>query len=370
MTSFAKVRSQQPLEWGKKACEAIMSKYEPVEMPPANRWHYHQGVFLCGVHRIWEMDHNEAYFQYVKDYVDALIDEDGNFLFRRDELDAIQAGLLLLPLFRRTGEYRYQEAARKLRGLLHTLNRNRFGGFWHKDKYPNQMWLDGLYMAGPFAVQYGQQFNEPELIDLVLRQEELMRNHTKDEATGLYVHAWDASKQVAVCDKETGKTEEVWGRALGWYAMALADLIDLLGENHMKRPVLESAFQSLMARLPTYQDEQTGLWYQVVDKGNQPDNWLESSCTSLFVYALAKGYRLGLLGEDAFFHAEKGLSGLLDYAVDIEEDGALVLKMICIGTSIGRYDDYISRPTSANDLHGVGAFALACTEIEKGRKHR
>ncbi|WP_413376266.1 glycoside hydrolase family 88/105 protein [Alkalihalobacillus sp. 1P02AB] len=368
MTNAEKIQNQTPLEWGKRASESIMNQYKPIEMPPANRWHYHQGVFLCGVHRIWEMEKDERYFDYVKEYVDDLIDENGNFLFARDELDAIQAGLLLLPLYEKTGEFRYKEAARKLRHLLNTINRNQYGGFWHKDKYPNQMWLDGLYMAGPFALEYGRLFNEPELTELFLRQEALIRQYTKDEVTGLYMHAWDASKQVSVCDKETGKTTEVWGRALGWYTMTLADVIDWLGEEHYKQPELVRAFQELMTNLLTYQDEKSGLWYQVVDKGDQPDNWLESSCTSLFVYALAKGYRLGLLDEIAYKKAEKGLAGIIEHSIETDEKGELLLKDICIGTSIGFYEDYVTRPTSVNDLHGVGAFALACTEIEKARQ--
>ncbi|KMK74398.1 glycoside hydrolase family 88/105 protein [Alkalihalobacillus pseudalcaliphilus] len=368
MTEATKSLKYTPLEWAKKACDSIMQLYRPVEMPPAHRWHYHQGVFLCGVHRIWEMEQDERYWHYVKEYVDELVDEQGNFIFRRDELDAIQAGLLLLPLYEKTGEYRYKEAARKLRGLFHTLNRNRYGGFWHKDKYPNQMWLDGLYMGGPFALQYGQMFNEPELTDLFIRQEALIRKFTKDESTGLYKHAWDASKQVAVCDKETGQTTEVWGRALGWYVMTLADVIEWLGDDHYKQAELMGAFEDVMENLMRYQDEESGLWYQVVDKGEQEDNWLESSCTSLFVYALAKGYRLGYLKKEAYERAVKGLNGIIEHSVEISEEGSLELKDICIGTSIGFYEDYVTRPTSVNDLHGVGAFALACTEVEKAQK--
>ncbi|WP_054705940.1 glycoside hydrolase family 88 protein [Bacillus sp. JCM 19041] len=365
MANKTGVEIATPLEWGKRAVETVMEQYKPLDMPPANRWHYHQGVFLCGVHRIWELERSNAYFDYIKGYVDGLVDEDGNFLFRRDELDAIQAGLLLFPLYKDTGEYRYKEAARKLRSLLDTLNRNRDGGFWHKDKYPNQMWLDGLYMAGPFAIQYGQQFNEGELIDLVLAQEQLMRTSTKDEQTGLYVHAWDASKQAEVCDPVTGKTTEVWGRALGWYAMTLIDFIDLLHKEPQKRAPLIKVFQALMTRLIAYQDEESGLWYQVVDKGDKDGNWLESSCSCLFAYALAKGNRLGFLDDQALQQSEKAFNGILAHSVEVATDGSVSLHDICIGTSIGRYQDYINRPTTINDLHGVGAFALCTAELEK-----
>ncbi|WP_088102788.1 glycoside hydrolase family 88/105 protein [Halalkalibacter urbisdiaboli] len=357
------VKGKVALEWAEKACQSLMKKYEPVKLPPADRWHYHQGVFLCGVHSVWQETKNDEYFAYFKEYVDKLIDEEGNFYFERDQLDAIQPGLLLLPLYQLTGEKRYKVAAEKLRNLLKTINKTSEQGFWHKDKYPYQMWLDGLYMAGPFTLQYGQQFDEPELVDLVLYQESLMRKHTKDEKSGLYFHGWDESKKAPWANPETGAAPEIWGRALGWYGLAVVDIISLLPENHPKRAELITVIEDYVKSLVKYQDEETGLWYQVVDKGEREDNWLETSCTSLYVYTIAKAVNEGYIDESYFAAAKKGYEGIINHKIEEQEDGSLSLTGICIGTSIGVYDYYVERETSENDLHGVGAFVLASMQI-------
>ncbi|ENH96504.1 hypothetical protein J416_10421 [Gracilibacillus halophilus YIM-C55.5] len=356
------VTQKTALDWAKLACDTLMQQYEPVKLPPADRWHYHQGVFLCGMYDVWKQTNEKKYYDYVKTYVDQLIDENGNFYFARSELDAIQPGLLLLPLYEETKDEKYKLAARKLRHLLNTLNKTKEGGFWHKDKYPYQMWLDGLYMAGPFAIQYGQRFGEPELTDLVMEQERLMRKHTQKE-NGLYYHGYDESKK-APWATEQGHAPEIWGRALGWYSMVTANFIEMLPEGHEKREELKTVVKQLVDALITYQDKETGLWYQVVDKGDQSDNYLESSCSCLFTYAIAKAVNMGYVDTSYLTYAEKAYDGLLKNKVEVDDRGRFHLHDICIGTSIGTYDYYVHRERSTNDLHGVGAFALASIQLE------
>lgn len=356
------------LEWAEKASESLMTQYEPILLPPENRWHYHQGVFLCGIYSLWQETKNKSYFNYFKEYVDKLIDENGNFYFERDQLDAIQPGLLLLPLYELTGDERYKIAATKLRNILNTINKTSEGGFWHKDKYPYQMWLDGLYMAGPFTLKYGQQFNEPELIDLVLHQEELMRKNTKDERTGLYFHGWDERGQTPWSVPETNTAPEIWGRSLGWYGLALVDIISMLPDSHSKKAELTSVLQQLIENIVRYQDDETGLWYQVIDKGYLEDNWLESSCSCLFIYTIAKAVNEGYIDKTYIEYAEKGYQGVIKHAIKLDEGGNVTLTGICIGTSIGVYDYYVNRETSENDLHGVGAFILASVQLQKCNK--
>lgn len=360
-----KFNGKSTLEWAEEACQSLMNQYEPNQLPPENRWHYHQGVFLCGMYEVWKETKKDSYYHYVKEYVDKLIDEEGSFLFARSELDAIQPGLLLLPLYKETGDKRYKIAATKLRNLLKTLNQTSEGGFWHKDKYPYQMWLDGLYMAGPFTIQYGQMFDEPELVDLVMHQEELMRKHTKNEETGLYYHGWD-EKAEQEWATESGHAPEIWGRALGWYAMVLTNFIELLPQDHSKREELIMVVSELFDSLIDFQDEATGLWYQVVDKGDQEDNWLESSSSSLFVNAMAKAVNKGYVKEKKYIEAAtKAYAGIVKNNIEFDESNNLNLTGICIGTSIGVYDYYVSRDTSVNDLHGVGAFILASMQIHQ-----
>ncbi|TPE69796.1 glycoside hydrolase family 88 protein [Halalkalibacterium halodurans] len=348
-----------------QACQTIMKRYEPLELPPKNRWHYHQGVFLYGMYRVWEATKKEGYLSYIKGYVDGLIDEHGNFYFARDELDAIQAGLLLFPLYEKTKDSRYEVAARKLRQLLTTINRTSEGGYWHKDKYPYQMWLDGLYMAGPFKMKFAQMFNEPELVDHVLYQEQLMRRHTRDPETGLYYHAWDEKKQMPWADPNTGRSQEVWGRSIGWYGMALVDIIEDLPEGHPSRHELTKVVTDYVDTISRYQDPDHGYWYQIVDKGERKENWPESSGTCLFLYTIAKGMNLGIFDHPYVTQLRKGYQGLVDHFVKMDKDGDVTISGICIGTSCGVYDYYVGRETSENDLHGVGAFLLASVECAR-----
>lgn len=348
-------------EW---ACQELMKTFEPEELPPTYRWHYHQGVFLYGMQKVWEKTGRQDYFDYMKAYVDSLVDEQGNFLFARDELDSIQAGILLFPLYKVTKDSRYLIAARKLRNLFGTLNRTKEGGYWHKDSCPHQMWLDGLFMEGPFAMLYAQWFDEPELVEMVLHQEKLMRFHMKDDKTGLLFHAWDESRLQPWADRVTGCSPEFWGRSIGWYGTALVDILDLLPFDYAGRSDLIQSLQGLIRGLVPFQDVQTGLWFQVVDKGDHPDNWLESSCSSLFIYFIAKAITRGYINESYMEPVKKGYQGLLDHMIVSGEQG-WQMKEICIGTSAGGYDHYVGRPTGDNDLHGVGAFILASVALEE-----
>ncbi|WP_337100800.1 glycoside hydrolase family 88/105 protein [Paenibacillus sp. YIM B09110] len=352
-----------PIEWARAACDSLMSVYLPEELPPAGRWHYHQGVFLCGMEMLWEADRDERYDAYIKRYVDQLVDDHGSFYFARDELDAIQAGLLLFRLDERNGGSKYRAAADKLCSLFQTLNRTSEGGFWHKDKYPYNMWLDGLYMGGVFALKYARAYGNNGLRDMVLHQEQLMHRHMYDERTGLLYHGWDESRMMPWANKETGCSPEFWGRSLGWYGLAIAQFMDELPEEHEGRDELAASLADFAKALMRYQDAESGLWYQVVDKGHLADNWLETSCTCLFVYTLAKAYKLGLIGEDGLHAAKRGFEGLA-MVCRVDERGRFILPDICIGTSAGDYENYVTRPTSENDLHGVGAFVMACVEMQ------
>lgn len=352
-----------PMEWARKACDSLMETYQAGELPPAHRWHYHQGVFLCGVELLWESVQEDRYIEYIQAYVDDLVDDYGNLYFARDELDAVQAGLLLFTLHKRTGKLKYRQAAEKLRNLLLTLNRTSEDGYWHKDKYPNQMWLDGLYMAGVFSLKYANEYGEESLRETVLHQEKLMRKHMKDEATGLLYHAWDESRNMPWANPETGCSPEFWSRSLGWYGLAVSQFLDLLPEGHPGRDELADELSGFVASLIRYQDPKSGLWYQVVDKGHEPDNWLETSGSCLFVYTIAKAVKLGIAPPEAAEAARKGYEGLIQ-VLQQDEQGRLILPDICIGTSAGDYENYVTRPKVSNDLHGVGALVMACVEME------
>ncbi|WP_405104271.1 glycoside hydrolase family 88 protein [Paenibacillus sp. FSL K6-1217] len=358
---------QTPIEWAQKACDSLMDTYEAGELPPAHRWHYHQGVFLCGMELLWKTLGEDRYIDYIKQYVDDLVDEQGNFDFARDELDAVQAGLLLFTLYERTRKRKYREAAFKLRYLLLTLNRTSEGGYWHKDKYPNQMWLDGLYMAGVFSLKYANTYRDDSLRAEVLHQERLMRKYMKDEATGLLYHAWDESRRMPWANPGTGCSPEFWSRSLGWYGLAVSQFMDELPETDPGRVELAAELSGFVQALIRCQDAASGLWYQVVDKGHEPDNWLETSGSCLFVYTIARAVKLGILPAEAIDEAveaaRKGYEGLIQ-VLQWDEQDRLILPDICIGTSAGDYRNYVTRPKVSNDLHGVGALVMACVEMQ------
>ncbi|HZG78196.1 MAG TPA: glycoside hydrolase family 88 protein [Paenibacillus sp.] len=353
-----------PTKYAAAACDALIAAYAPEELPPAGRWHYHQGIFLEGMLHAYRLTGDERYADYPKRYVDHLVDARGNLVFARDELDSIMPGLLLLALDEKHGDAdaRYRIAAGKLRHLFRTLNTTSEGAYWHKDKYPHQMWLDGLYMGGVFALRYAARYGDEELVPMTLSWERRMRERMSDASTGLLYHAWDESRQAPWADAVTGNSPELWGRSLGWYGMALADFLDALPEAHPGRAELQAALGVFADGLIRHQDAETGLWYQVVDKGDRPDNWLETSCTSLFVYAIVGAARHGCVGADRLEAARRGYRGLLTRLRE-DDKGRLVVPDICIGTSAGDYRNYVTRPVSENDLHGVGAFLLACAAM-------
>jgi Predicted unsaturated glucuronyl hydrolase involved in regulation of bacterial surface properties, and related proteins len=351
-----------PIQWAAKACEAIIAKFEPEQLPP-DRFHYHQGVFLSGMEKCWKETQNPKYYEYLKRWVDSQVLEDGSIKKHKpDELDDIQPGVLLYNLYEQTGDERYTKALHYLVPLIKSWKTNPSGGFWHKEHYPNQMWLDGLYMAGPIAVQYGKTFGESDYFDLMASQAILMEKHTKDPVTGLLYHGWDETKEASWADPDTGLAPEFWGRAIGWYPVALLEMFEYLPEDHKDKNALVAILQNLLISLIKYQDSSTGLWYQVVDKGDLPDNWLETSCTALYVHAIAKAVRFGYLEPQYLAYAWKGYQGVID-TLKLDDNGHVVICQICIGTGIGDYTHYIARPTSENDLHGAGAFILMCVEM-------
>ena len=244
-----------------------------------------------------------------------------------------------------------------------TSPRNPEGGFWHKKRYPNQMWLDGLYMGGPICAQYGKEFGRPLCFEVCAYQALLMEKRTKDPATGLLYHAYDQSRAMAWADPVTGQSPEFWGRSMGWVPVALLDDLDFFPEEFAPRGEIIRMTTDLLKALVPYQDEKTGLWYQVVNKGDDPRNWLETSCSCLYVAAICKAVRRGFLDRSYLRFARKGYEGIIS-RLKWDEKG-IIIDGVCIGTGVGDYEHYLARPTSANDLHGMGAFILMCQEAEQ-----
>jgi len=353
--------SDSPLSLAVQACETMMRKFDAPSLPPKGHFHYHQGVFLSGMLNTWRLTGDRRYFDYAKAWIDSVFDADGHM---KDAipgmLDDIQPGILLYPILDETGDEYYLSCLRSVRDSLRQTPRDADGGYWHKTTTPGQMWLDGLYMGGPFSMEYAARFGDEELKQTTLLQPKLMFEHTRDPKNGLLFHAWDGEKKEDWADPVTGCSPEHWGRAMGWVPVALLDEMDFLsGEEYDS---LGALVKELLGALLPFQSED-GRWYQVVDKGDQKGNWLENSCSCLYTAALAKAVRTGLLSAKYAENARRGFAGV---AASLGHDGDdLLIGNVCIGTGVGDYPFYCARPVSVNDLHGVGAFLLMCAEMER-----
>jgi unsaturated rhamnogalacturonyl hydrolase len=284
-------------------------------------------------------------------------------------IDSINPGRNLLRLYERTKAEKYKKATEKLRKQLQRHPKTSEGAFWHKKKYPFQLWLDGVYMGMPFLAGYSALFEQGKSFDEVVNEFVVTRRHLRNEATGLYFHAWDEKKKQSWADPKTGLSKEYWGRGLGWYAMALVDVLDIIPENDEKRrkPLLEMV-RELGPALARYQDPETGTWYQVLDKPTAPGNYRESSASAMFTYFLAKAVRKGYLPKEHRAVAEKAFAGLVNEFITVHADGTVSMTHQCLvgGLGFGRdgsYRYYMTEPIWQNDPKGNGPFILAGVEL-------
>jgi len=348
---------------------AVLTTVHPGE------WGYEEGVLLDGMAAEWHATADGADFKYLKTAVDKYVTDDGTITgYKADghTLDDIEMGRAVLLVYRVTQQAKYAKAAKFLHDQLALQPRTASGGYWHKQIYPNQMWLDGAYMAEPFRAAYAVTFQEPKDFDDIAKQLLLMDEHMRDAKTGLMKHGWDESKQMPWADKVTGLSPEVWARAMGWYCVALVDVLDWFPKDHPQRGAIVAALNRADAAIVKYQDAKTGLWWQVLDKGERPGNYLEASASCMFVYSLAKGVRMGYLPQSYEANAKRGWEGIQRQFVATGADGLMVLNgTVKVGGLGGKpyrsgsYEYYVGEKTGANDAKGIGAFLLAGSEMEQ-----
>jgi len=339
----------------------------------SEKWDYDWGVTLTGVEHVWRRVRHFAYFDYIKSNIDRFVLPDGSIpKYRLEEynLDRINTGKLFFMLYDETGDERYLKGLHLLRRQLDTQPRNSLGGFWHKHIYPFQMWLDGLYMAGPFSAKYAARFNQPQDFDDIAWQFALMEQVARDSETGLLYHGWDESRLQRWSDPQTGCSPHFWGRAMGWYVMALVDVLELFPREHPIRPDLEAVFQRLTQAIQQVQHPTSGLWYQVLDKGHKPGNYFEASASCMFTYAVAKAVRLGILPAASIDMARHAWQGIRREFIREGEDGLVYLEKTCGVAGLGgdpyrdgSYDYYVGEKQVTNDPKGVGAFLMAAVEM-------
>ena len=363
--------------WSQRAAKAAIARWPDGRFVPSTApwiWNYELGTLLEGMDSVWLSNADPRYFKYIKASVDALVTPDGSIPTLKPEehqLDNILLGRQLLLLYGVTQDRRYLTAATFLYDQLAHQPRTPSGGFWHKQRYPNQMWLDGLYMAEPFYAEYASISHHPGDFNDITHQFVLMEQHARDPRTGLLYHGWDQSRLERWANKQTGDSSEFWARAMGWYMMALVDTLDYYPGNDPGRKQLIAILQRQAAAVARYQDPSTGLWYQVVDKPTAKGNYFESSASCMFVYALAKGVRRGYLPERFLANAERGYHGILTRFVKTGPGDDVSLTSTVKGAGLGgdpyrdgTYAYYIGEKIVTNDPKGVGAFLLAASEME------
>ncbi|MFV8388576.1 glycoside hydrolase family 88/105 protein [Flavobacterium sp. LB1P71] len=365
------------LKWSERMALTIMKRHKEsymIDDAKAPHWDYVHGLVLTSFEQLYKEKGNSKYYDYIKSYVDVLVDKDGTINTYKMEaynIDMIVAGRLLFNLYATTKDNRYLIAMQTLRKQLAEQPRTASGGFWHKKIYPNQMWLDGLYMGEPFYAEYTTTFEKGAKLDDIAKQFELIQLHATDRKTGLLYHAWDESKQMPWANKETGNSPNFWSRSIGWYAMALVDALDYFPKNHPKQKELVGYLNNVANALVKFQDK-SGLWYQVTDKGDKAGNYLESSGTSMFAYALAKGVNKGYLPKKFKTVATKAFDGLTRQLIKVDSKGEVTITQACAVAGLGgspyrdgSYEYYINERKKDNDPKATGPFILAALELNK-----
>ena len=342
------------------------------------KWNYTTGLELQAIMDVADTYDRPDLYDYALRYYDTIVKADASVLTYKKKnynIDHVCPGRPLFRIAERTGEERYRQVLDTLYSQLMTHPRNDDGGFWHKQTYPNQMWLDGLYMGEPFYAEYAVRNLTGEAYDRavadIVNQFTAVAGHTYDETTGLYRHACDVSRQMFWCEPETGRSHHAWGRAMGWYAMAIVETLQYLGVSEATQPMV-GILNHIYKVLPEYADPETGMWYQVLDQPGREGNYLEATGSIMFVYAMLKGVRLGYLPADMEDTAVSLYEKFVKRFVRENGDGTISITDCCAVAGLGgkemrdgTFDYYISEPVIENDCKGVGPFIWASMEYEK-----
>ncbi|MBQ1531613.1 MAG: glycoside hydrolase family 88 protein [Solobacterium sp.] len=353
--------------------ERTMWNLEKLREGKKGTWNYIDGCMLTALMEMTRITGDPRYADFAETVADYYVQEDGTILTLEPDkanLDDINEGRVLFELHRKTGKEKYRLAADLLHRMLEAQPRTYEGNFWHKAIYPNQVWLDGIYMAQPFYAMYEKYFGTGDYSDIV-NQIKNVHKRMYSEDKGLYFHGYDASKKAFWADPETGCSKNFWLRSLGWFMVALADLAEILPDGEQKDQLIP-IFKELMGNMRRYADEETGMYWQVPDQPGREGNYLETSGSAMAAYAMLKGARLGILTEDYAEAGEKTFNGIVDKYLTFTDTG-IDLGGICLVAGLGpennrrrdgSYEYYISEPVVENDAKGVAPLILAYTEIK------
>jgi unsaturated rhamnogalacturonyl hydrolase len=344
-------------------------------------WNYEQGLIMEAFYQLWQKTGDRKYQDYIIKNINYYIKNDGSIKTYKPEdynLDNIAPGRQLLNLYdlsrssSGTGENKYKRAADILFNQLQNQPRTATGGFWHKKIYPDQMWLDGLYMAQPFYTYYAVLFNNDEVFDDAAEQFRLIRQNHFDEESGLYYHGWDESRKEKWADPEKGTSPNFWGRSIGWFMMAMVDVLDYFPKDHTGYMEIMNMYKELSENIIKYRDDDTKLWFQIIDMPEEEGNYIEASASLMFIYSLAKGADKGYLDNDYYEIAQESFDAVYEYLITTDGEGNILLNNVCSVGGLGGkpYRDgsfgyYISEPIRVNDFKGYGPLILAGIQFMK-----
>ncbi|HQK71946.1 MAG TPA: glycoside hydrolase family 88 protein [Bacteroidales bacterium] len=363
------------LKWSVRMANSVMKQADSLihYVPGKPKWAYDVAFLGMAIDRLGNIDWK--YSKYMEDWVNYFVRDDGSvidYIIDEYNLDRIFPGRNVLTVYKRNPLPKYKIALDNFIEQLKTHPKTKSGGYWHKKIYPWQMWLDGIFMGSTYMAQYAREFNAPEWFDVAVTQAKMVYEKTLESETGLLRHAWDESRTQKWCEPETGRSHYPWSRAMGWYTMAVMDILEALPPNHPGRSELMEILQNTCEALLKVRDPKTGLWYQVLNMGGREGNYLEASGSAMYIYVFGKSARLGYIDGKFRKIAEDAFNDFLKEFVTVDEKGMVTVHNICGACGLGgnpyrdgSYEYYISEKRVDNDPKGVAPFILAAIELDR-----
>ena len=350
---------------------------EAIKQGKKPSWNYIDGCMMVSLLELYKTTKEEKYLKFVKTFVDFYVHEDGTILGYSKEkysTDDVSETRVLFDLYAHTKEEKYLKAIHNVYEQILTHPRTKKGNFWHKKIYPNQVWLDGLYMMQPFYTRYETELNKMQNYNDIVKQFKNVYELMRDPKTGLYYHGYDSSKTMFWADPKTGLSKNFWLRSLGWFTVAMIDVFEYMNEQMFdERHTIMEMFKETVDSILRFQDSKTKMFYQVPNLPNKEGNYLETSGSSMIAYAILKGVRLKALPPRYQEIGLKIFEGICNTYLTVKNDD-LNLGGICLVAGLGpetnlrrdgSYEYYMSEPIVENDAKGVGPFIMAYTEVKK-----